>query len=69
MDRPKRMTGSELLEWGRAEMVYRKTDLTGIATPEDLERAQDRAKDRRCRVGLTSSEAACAVRLAQEASR
>lgn len=63
------MTREELIKWGRKEDKLRANEIASIHSENDLKMAQDAAKKRRRVVGLSASQAALAVSLAQKAKR
>lgn len=63
------MNDAEMLKWGRTEDAQRKADLASVNSQAELERMQLAAETRRLAVGLTASQAAYAVGMAQAEER
>lgn len=60
------MTHEELLEWGRAEAVTRKAELTDIQSEAHLKQIQANVAGRRKAVGISRSDATFAVMQARQ---
>ena len=63
------MTPDELITWGKKEDELRKQDLETVNSPEDLQRIQLAAKNRRNKVGLSRGQAVGAVVAAQKVNK
>lgn len=55
----------QMLEWGTGEDALRKQELKAVESQGDLERVQKAASRRRRSAGLSSGQAATAIRMAQ----
>ena len=63
------MTDEELAEWGREEILVRKSELEAVDSAEALKRVQAAIVKRRRTVGLSRNNATRAVLIAQRLAR